>query len=198
MDEDLPHSNPLSGAPRPPTASTTNAPPPSVAHTDGSKTNPSPPKGKKKKGRVGEEKHKKKTHNVVYKSWEDEYKGDQKILYDRLAQQECVRNTMLIGGKIWVGNKIVVPPTMLLPVLKYLHSFSHTRKRNFIEIFSRTFSWQGEKGVLRSSIDRVHSSCQLCQSLRRQTGKKQDTLTHYPVPENIFSSICKDLSEMPQ
>ena len=103
---------------------------------------------------------------------------------------------MHIGGKIRVGNKIVVPPTMLLPVLKYLHSFSHMGKRKFIEMFSRSFSWKGERAVFESSIDRSDSSRQLCQSLRRQTGKKQDTLTHYPVPENIFSSICIDFSEM--
>ena len=103
----------------------------------------------------------------------------------------------LLGGKFGWGNKIVVPPTMLLPVLKYLHSLSHTEKRKFVEIFSRTFSWKGERAVLQSAIDRVGSSCQLCHSLRRQTGKKQDTLTHYPVPENIFSSICIDFYEMP-
>ena len=51
--------------------------------------------------------------------------------------------------------------------------------------------------MLQSAIDKVDSSCQLCQSLRRQTGNKQDTLLHYPVPENIFSSICIDFSEMP-
>ena len=51
--------------------------------------------------------------------------------------------------------------------------------------------------MLQSAIDRVDSSCQLCQSLRRQPGKKQDTLTHYPVPENTFSSMCMDFSEMP-
>ena len=50
--------------------------------------------------------------------------------------------------------------------------------------------------MLREAIDRVNRSCQVCQSLRRQTGKKQDTLTHYPVPENIFSSICIDFLEM--
>ena len=104
---------------------------------------------------------------------------------------------MLLREKIRVGNKIIVPPKILLPVLKYLHSFSHTGKQKFIEIFSRTFSFEGPKEVLREAIDRVDRSCQVCQSLRRQTGKKQDTLTHYPVPENIFSSICIDFSEMP-
>ena len=62
-------------------------------------------------------------------------RGTKGVLYDGLVQGEYVPNTMLIGGKIRVGNKIVVPSTMLLPVLKYLHSFSHTGKGTFIEIF---------------------------------------------------------------
>ena len=85
----------------------------------------------------------------MYKSWEDEYKGDQKVLYDRLVQGEYVANTMLIGGKIRVGNKIVVPPTMLLPVLKYLHSFSHTGKRKFIEISRGPFPGKGKGQCFR-------------------------------------------------
>ena len=51
--------------------------------------------------------------------------------------------------------------------------------------------------MLTGAIDKVDRTCQNCQQLRRQTGKKQDTLTHYPVPENIFSSICIDFTEMP-
>ena len=86
------------------------------------------------------DKHENNPHNVMYKSWEGEYKGYQKELYERLVQGEYVPNTMLIAGRIWVGTKIVLPPTMLLPVLKHVHSFSHTGKRKFIETFSRTFS----------------------------------------------------------
>ena len=149
----------------------------------------------KKKGTVGE--HEKNPQNILFKSWEDEYQGEQKKLWDRLVDGEHVPNTRLLGGKIRVGSKIVVPQTMLLRVLKYLHSFSHTSKRKFIEIFNRSFLWQGPDVVLKTSIDRVDRTCQECQQLRRQTGKKQDTLNHYPVPENIFSSICIDFSEMP-
>ena len=56
------------------------------------------------------DKHENNPHNVIYKSWEDEYKGDQKVLYDRLVQGEYVPNTMLIGGKIRVGNKLWYRP----------------------------------------------------------------------------------------
>ena len=83
-------------------------------------------------------------HNVIYKSWEGDYKGDQKVLYDRLLQGEYVPNTILIGGKIWLGNKIVVPPTMLLPVLKYLHSFRIRESENLSKLSHEPFPGKGK------------------------------------------------------
>ena len=90
------------------------------------------------------DKHENNPHNVIYKSWEDEYKGDQKVLYDRLVQGEYVANTMLIGGKIRVGNKIVVPPSMLLPVLNTCIHFRIRESENLLKFSRGPFPGKGK------------------------------------------------------
>ena len=130
--------------------------------------------------------------SVFQSDWD--YDADDKfgpIVHD-LEGGTIREDYQLASGRLLYKNKYVVPSHLRWRVLTAIHNYGHTGVAKLMTMVDRRYIFGILQRELYVMCQKVHLRCLVCQAVKPRAGLKPGTLDYWPIPEDIFSSLCMD------
>ena len=93
------------------------------------------------------------------------------------------------SADVW---RICVPADIVRELLQVYHNHGHPRAPKLLSLVKRRFCFSFTETQLHQECLDICQRCQVCQAVKHRRGKAPNTLDFFPIPEDIFSSICMD------
>ena len=95
------------------------------------------------------------------------------------------------------GDRYCVPCDLVTEVLSAYHFQGHPGAPKMVSLLKRRYHFSfGEKRLFDECRD-ISQRCQICQAVKpRRTGKPPGTMDFFPIPPDVFTSLCMDFLEL--
>jgi len=137
---------------------------------------------------------------LFFREWD--YSADHTFgpVWNRLKNGEQVENFSLTPQRLVFrhsgGSKYCVPRDILRQVLECYHTHGHPGAPKLLSLVKRRHHFSVTDKELLDECVFICQHCQICQAVKQRHGKAPGSLDFFPVPEDIFSSLCMDFLEL--
>ena len=94
------------------------------------------------------------------------------------------------------GHKICVPVDLIGEILVCYHGHGHPGAPKLLSVVSRRYCFSIPDGKVHQECLRVCQQCQICQAVKPRRGRAPSSLDFFPIPEEIFHSLCMDFLQL--
>ena len=108
--------------------------------------------------------------------------------YALTAQRLIFRDT--------VGFKFCVPRDIASEVVNCYHLHGHPSAAKLLSLVKRRYCFSIREKQLFDICQSICQHCQVCQAVKPRRGKAPGTMDFFPIPEDVFSSLCMDFLEL--
>ena len=95
-------------------------------------------------------------------------------------------------------RRVCVPQQLVKAVLQEYHDQCHPEVSQLLSLFNNRYRVSMVMGDLLKAAKEVCSACRVCQAVKPMTGRTAKTMDHFPIPTDVFSSLCIDFLELPK
>ena len=135
--------------------------------------------------------------NVFRDAWEyseDETYGP--IFDDLSAGNEVERFSLSTTSRLLehtlLGTRQCVPAHLVSEVLQTYHAMGHPSEQKLLFLVLRRYTFSKQQSELKRICSDIVRTCQVCQAVKPRVGRQPNTLDFFPIPEEMFTSLCMD------
>ena len=98
--------------------------------------------------------------------------------------------------QIETGHKYCVPRSISVEVILAYHSQCHPGVPKLLSLLGRRYIFSLTMKELHKACSDVCHHCQVCQAVKPRKGQVPGTMDFFPIPQEIFSSLCMDFVDL--
>ena len=95
-----------------------------------------------------------------------------------------------------VGYRYCVPRNLIQEIFLAYHNQGHPGAPKLLSLVKRRYVFSVTDKILHGFCLDVCHHCPICQAVKPRTGKSPGTLDYFPIPQDIFTSLCMDFLEL--
>jgi hypothetical protein len=162
-----------------------------------------PVRGKRQRGRMPGPRRVTRSESpspLFFREWDyskDDFYND---VVQRLRNGELVENYTLSPLRLIfrndTGYKYCIPCDLVDDVLLCYHNQGHPGAPKLLSLVGRRYCTTLTEKDLYKRCLQISQRCQICQAVKPRRGTPPGTMDFFPVPNDIFTSLCMDFLEL--
>jgi transposase InsO family protein len=137
---------------------------------------------------------------LFFREWDYSHDPVYSTIVHRLRNGEVVHNYSLSPLRLVyrddAGYKYCIPRDLVDEVLLCYHNQGHPGAPKLLSLVGRRYCTTLKENDLHSRCLQISQRCQICQAVKPRRGTPPGTLDFFPVPPDIFTSLCMDFLEL--
>ena len=94
------------------------------------------------------------------------------------------------------GHRFCVPQDLIDELLQCNHLHGHPGAPKLLSLVKRRYCFSVPDSMVHQKCVFICQHCQICQAVKPRKGKPPGSMDFFPIPEDVFSSLCMDFLQL--